>query len=83
MKKSLEEIMNEFIDKTEVSNIDNEYYEVEKQFFDMFGHGVPREMLPSSITTDKIKEAMLRCIAAHSDNIFEELNVEISSSYMY
>jgi len=43
--KSVADFMNSFLNTPE-PKIDNEYYEIEEQYFRQFGHGVPREMLP-------------------------------------
>lgn len=50
------------LSNTPEPKIDNEYYEIEEQYFRQFGHGVPREMLPDSISTEQIKQAMKKCI---------------------
>ena len=54
--KSVADFMNSFLNTPE-PKIDNEYYEIEEQYFRQFGHGVPREMLPDSISTEQIKQA--------------------------
>ena len=59
--KSVADFMNSFLNTPE-PKIDNEYYEIEEQYFRQFGHGVPREMLPDSISTEQIKQAMKKCI---------------------
>ena len=48
--KSVADFMNSFLNTPE-PKIDNEYYEIEEQYFRQFGHGVPREMLPDSISS--------------------------------
>ena len=63
--------------------IDNEYYEIEEQYFRQFGHGVPREMLPDSISTEQIKQAMKKCILSKKDNLFELLGIIINDNYLY
>lgn len=40
--KSVADFMNSFLNTPE-PKIDNEYYEIEEQYFRQFGHGVPRE----------------------------------------
>lgn len=42
--KSVADFMNSFLNTPE-PKIDNEYYEIEEQYFRQFGHGVPRENL--------------------------------------
>lgn len=70
--KSVADFMNSFLNTPE-PKIDNEYYEIEEQYFRQFGHGVPREMLPDSISTEQIKQAMKKCILSKKDNLFELL----------
>ena len=48
-----------------------------------FGHGVPREMLPDSISTEQIKQAMKKCILSKKDNLFELLGIIINDNYLY
>ena len=49
------------------------------------GHsrGVPREMLPDSISTEQIKQAMKKCILSKKDNLFELLGIIINDNYLY
>ena len=72
--KSVADFMNSFLNTPE-PKIDNEYYEIEEQYFRQFGHGVPREMLPDSISTEQIKQAMKKCILSKKDNLFELLGI--------
>ena len=65
------------------SEIDNDYYEIEDMYKEMFGHGVPREMLPNSFSQDIIKEAMNQCIENKQDDLFSILNVEIDFENIY
>lgn len=74
-------ILKEF--NTPEPKIDNEYYEIEEQYFRQFGHGVPREMLPDSISTEQIKQAMKKCILSKKDNLFELLGIIINDNYLY
>lgn len=50
---------------------------------DLFKHSVPREMLPDSVSSDEIKNAMKKCIENQKDNLMEILNVEISDKFVY
>ena len=63
--------------------LDNEYYEIEKQYIQHFGHSVPREMLPDSISMEQIKQVMKKCILSETDNLFELLRVTINDDYLY
>ena len=49
----------------------------------MFGHGVPREMIPTSISMDDIKVAMKQCIEKKKDVLFELLGVEVNNTDLY
>ena len=71
--KSVADFMNSFLNTPE-PKIDNEYYEIEEQYFRQFGHGVPRE---------KIKQAMKKCILSKKDNLFELLGIIINDNYLY
>ena len=77
--KSVADFMNSFLNTPE-PKIDNEYYEIEEQYFRQFGHGVPREMLPDSISTEQIKQAMKKCILSKKDNLFELLGIIINDN---
>ena len=79
--KSVADFMNSFLNTPE-PKIDNEYYEIEEQYFRQFGHGVPREMLPDSISTEQIKQAMKKCILSKKDNLFELLGIIINDNYL-
>ena len=59
--KSVADFMNSFLNTPE-PEIDNEYYEIEKQYTQLFGHSVPREMLSDNISMEQIKQAMNQCI---------------------
>lgn len=80
--KSVADFMNAFIDTPE-PNIDTEYYEIEELYRQMFGHTVPRAMLPDSISMKQIKDAMRKCISIKSDNLFDLLGVELNNDYLY
>lgn len=79
----IEDITN-FINSGKVVNaIDDEYYIIEDEFKELFGHGVPREMIPTSISMENIKVAMKQCIEKKKDDLFELLGVEINSTDLY
>ena len=80
--KSVADFMNSFLNTPE-PKIDNEYYEIEEQYFRQLGHGVPREMLPDSISTEQIKQAMKKCILSKKDNLFVLLGIIINDNYLY
>ena len=80
--KSVAEYMNRFLSTPELE-VDNEYYEIEGQYAQLFGHRIPREMLPDSISMEQIKQAMKKCILSQNDNLFELLGVTINNDYLY
>lgn len=80
--KSVSDFMNNFLNTPE-PEIDKEYYEIEKQYIQQFGHSVPREMLPDSISMEQIKQAMKKCILSQKDNLLELLGVTINDEYLY
>ena len=80
--KKVADFMNAFISTPEPS-IDQEYFQIEEQYKKMFGHTVPRAMLPDSITMDSIKAAMKTCIENKNDTLFELLDVIINDDYLY
>lgn len=80
--KKVSDFMNAFLDNPE-PNIDQEYYQIEEQYKALFGHTVPRAMLPDSISMDSIKFAMKTCIENNKDTLFELLGVELNDEYLY
>lgn len=80
--KNVADFMNNFLNTPE-PEIDNEYYEIEKQYTQLFGHSVPREMLPDKISMEEIKQAMNQCILSKKDNLFELLGITINDDYLY
>lgn len=79
----IEDITNFVSSNTEKNEIDKEYYELEDIYKNLFGHGVPREMIPTSITMEKIKMAMKKCIETKNDDLFGALGIEISTEALY
>lgn len=79
----IEDITNFVSSTSEKIEIDNEYYDVEDDYKKLFGHGVPREMLPTSISMEKIKDAMKKCIETKKDDLFGILGVEINLDALY
>lgn len=82
MKNDMMSFMNEFIDSGE-TEVNEELFELEQKYSQMYGHGVPREMLPPSINDEQIKEAVFKCIESGKDNLFELLNVVIEDNQIY
>lgn len=82
MDKKVADFMNAFLNIPEPS-VDQEYYQIEEQYKEMFGHTVPRAMLPDDITMDSIKIAMKTCIENKKDTLLELLGVELNDEYLY
>ena len=82
MDKKVSDFMNAFLNTPEPS-VDQEYYQIEEQYKEMFGHTVPRAMLPDSISMESIKSAMRTCIENKKDTLFELLGVELNDEYLY
>ena len=49
----------------------------------MFGHNVPRSLLPDAMSEEQIISAMRKCISTKTDNLFELLGVEINEENLY
>ena len=81
--RNMEAFREDFLNSTPQNPIDKQYYDIEEQYRKLFGHGVPREMLPDSIDMDQIKKAMLKCIESKTDNLFQLLGVEINENCFY
>ena len=79
----IEDITSFINSRKDVSAVDEEYYEIEDKFKGLFGHGVPREMIPTSISMDDIKVAMKQCIEKKKDVLFELLGVEVNNTDLY
>jgi len=62
---------------------DDEYMEIERRYVSAFGHAVPREMLPTSLSKAELLNAMKRCVDSNTDNIFEVLGIEINPEHLY
>lgn len=79
---SIENFMNAFLDSP-IQKIDQEYIDIESEYKALFGHIVPREMLPAEVTADAIKSAMLESIKSGKDIVMEKLGAEINPDYLY
>lgn len=63
--------------------IDEEAFELEQRYRQAFGHAVPREMLPPSITPEQVREAVERCLSEGTDKLLEILGVAIDKDALY
>ena len=75
MKDKILYFMNKLIDE-DINDFDNEKFELEQKYAAMFGHGVPREMVPPSISEDEIRKAVESCVQNQKDELMKILNVE-------
>lgn len=80
--KKVSDFMNAFLDTPEPS-IDKEYYQIEEKYKALFGHAVPRAMMPDSISVDSIKSAMKTCIENKEDTLFNILGIELNDDFIY
>lgn len=80
--KSVWDFMNAFIDGPEPDS-DKAYSAIEQQYVQLFGHVVPREMLPASISTEQLEAAMQQCIDTNRDNLLAILGVNPNYDYLY
>ena len=80
---SMNDILNAFIDNTPEPEVDREYFEIEEEYEKHFGHPVPGAMIPDSVSSEQIKDAMKTCIEKNEDILFQLLGVEINDSYIY
>lgn len=69
--------------ETNNSGIGTEYDKIQKEYFSMFGHNVPRSLLPDAMMDEQIVSAMKACILSKKDNLFELLGVTINDDYLY
>lgn len=60
-----------------------EYDKTQEEYFSMFGHNVPRSLLPDAISDEEIISAMKTCIENKKDTLFELLGVELNDEYLY
>lgn len=67
--------MHKLIDEDN-NDFDDEKFELEQKYAAMFGHGVPREMFPPSISEDEIMKAVESCVQNQKDELMKILNVE-------
>ncbi len=63
--------------------VDEEYYAIEDDFAKRFGHKVPREMLPDSISMNQIKKTMKSCLASNKDCLMEILGIPNDETFLY
>ncbi len=65
------------------SGIGIEYDKVQEEYFSIFGHNVPRSLLPDAISDEEIISAMKACIENNKDTLLELLGVELNDEYLY
>lgn len=80
--KNIMDFMNAFIDKPATAP-NEEHLKIEKQYEVLFGHSIPREMLPSSISEEQLIAALKKCIETKTDALFEILRVKINYEHLY
>ena len=62
----------------------SEYREIEKDFINFFGHGVPLKQIPPSETTDGIITSMKECLELHQDimNVIYNISNDVDTIYL-
>ena len=81
MENNVWDFMNTFIDTPPTEEV--VVSENENQYARLFGHAVPREMLPPSITEEELNVALKKCVEMKEDALFTILGITISSDYLY
>ena len=66
--------MNKLIDEDDVNGFNDEKFSLEQKYAEMFGHGVPREMFPPSISEDEIIKAVESCVQNQKDELMKMLD---------
>ena len=79
--KNVWDVINAFIDTPLVEEV--VLSKSEQQYVKMFGHSVPREMLPPSVTEEQLEAALKKCVELKEDDLFNLLGVTLSSDYLY
>ena len=79
--KELADFMDAFIDASEPDV--KETTQIEKEYESLFGHSVPREMLPSGISENQLISALKKCDETQTDTLFENLGVQANYDYLY
>ena len=67
--------MRQLIDD-DINGFDDKKFELEQKYAAMFGHGVPREMLPPGISEEEIMKAVESCVQNQKDELMKILDVE-------
>ena len=82
MQNKVKSFMKYLINKKS-TDVDKEYLDLLGKYRKMFGKTVPTECLPSRITEEQIKQAMLECIETGQDRLLDILDVTIDDTVLY
>ena len=82
MRNKVKSFMKSLINK-KGTEVDKEYLELLSKYRKMFGKTVPTECLPSRITEEQIKQAVLECVETGTDNLLDILGVSIDDTVIY
>lgn len=77
---------DDFLDalfEIEEINTDTSFYETKRRYEKLFGHGIPSEMLPESISEEQLEKAMRECITEGRDDLLKRLGVETDDKRFY
>lgn len=80
MSDNLFEDFLKILPENKKNTLDEEYYKIEDEFYELFGHRAPREIIPPGISEEQIKEAMELCVKNKKDTLLQFLNVKISEN---
>ena len=73
----------DMINTVNASESDKQYFELQNKYYKLFGHNIPRDMIPPSISEDAIVEAVKRCISEGKDILMDIFKIEIDSQNKY
>ena len=57
--------------------------DAEKQYTQLFGHAVPREMIPPAVTVEMLERAMKTCVESGKDELLQILGVQTDENNLY
>lgn len=57
--------------------------DTEKEYTRMFGHVVPREMIPPAVTEERLEEVMKACVESGKDELLQILGVQADEHKLY
>lgn len=80
---STTDFLDSWIKETPKSELNRRYFEIEDRYAALFGHRVPTELLPTSISDDILITCMETCIREKQDKLFDLLGVTVDKDVLY